>query len=74
MTETSNKNDKPGEPAYPGGEDEASRKQLRAPAKKKQSNDFPVDETDDGPAGPDEAAHHGETVTRRQALWWWARH
>jgi hypothetical protein len=55
MTNTPNKNDKPREPAYPGGEDEGSGKQQRVPAKKP-SNNFPVDETDDGPAGPTNAA------------------
>jgi hypothetical protein len=53
---TNTKNDKPREPAYPGGEDEGAGKQQRPPAKQKPSNDFPVDETDDGPAGPTTAA------------------
>ena len=56
MTEMRNKNDKPDEPAYPGGEDEASGKHQRAPTKKQTSDDFPVDESDDGPSGPDDIA------------------
>jgi hypothetical protein len=39
------KQDKPNDPPYAGGEDEAGKDQEP----KHEANDFPVDETDDGP-------------------------
>jgi hypothetical protein len=50
MTPTPSKSDKPVDPPVAGGEDEAPHKQRGTGREKnKGSNQFPVDETDNGP-------------------------
>jgi hypothetical protein len=48
MTEVKTKSDKPNAPAYSGGEDEG--RTTKKPQSAQQSNELPVDESDDGPA------------------------
>lgn len=44
------RHDKPDEPAYWGGEDENSRSHEPKAEKAQRSKEFPVDESDSGPA------------------------
>jgi hypothetical protein len=47
MTQATNRQDKPNDPPYAGGEDESSKNGKSKPG----ANEPPVDETDDGPGG-----------------------
>jgi hypothetical protein len=46
MTQAPNKQDKPNDPPYSGGEDEATQNRKSKPGE----NEPPVDESDDGPS------------------------
>jgi hypothetical protein len=50
MNEASKKQDKPDDPAYPGGEDETSGGNRAKSTLDPPSNKVPVDESDDRPA------------------------
>jgi hypothetical protein len=50
MTEVHNKGDKPDDPNYAGGEDEARGRHKTSREEPQKQKNFPVDETDTGPA------------------------
>jgi len=49
MTQIPKKPDKPNDPPYPGGEDESPGNETATRDLKQRSNEFPVDESDNGP-------------------------
>ncbi len=49
MTQVPKRIDKPNDPPYSGGEDESQGREKASRDPKQRPNNFPVDETDNGP-------------------------